>query len=157
MNHNQYRIRIENDDELAAAREIAAYHRVGLREVTEPKEGQLAELVDPVTAVLIAAGVVAVAKLVKDWWSRLRGGLVIDLRPGAKDMFYRDRDVEFGYVMTIAADGKVTVDVKDIPDAAQSWIEKVLELIGKPASAIADVAKSIVGSDKVKVAAPSSH
>ena len=80
------------------------------------------------TAVLIGAGVVAGIKLLMDWWGRRKGGLVIDLRPDAKDLFYRDDALDYEYVVTLPADGgKVTVEVKDNPDAATTWINKVIE------------------------------
>ena len=63
-----------------------------------------------------------------DWWERRKGGLVIDLRPDAKDLFYRDDALDYEQVVTLPADGgKVTVEVKDNPDAATTWINKVIE------------------------------
>lgn len=150
MDTTTVRIRIESADELVAARE-AAGPDIALREVTEPVEGEPTTLVEPVTAILVGAAVVAVARIVKDWWSRLRGGLVVDLRPEATDMFYRDRDLEFGYIATIAADGTVTVNVKDIPDAAENWISTLLGLVGKPAAEVAEAASTLIGAGKVTI------
>lgn len=155
---DQYRIRIADDDELVAVREAveAAAHAsdqpVTVEEVTEPPvPGEPERLVGAVTAVLVGAAVVALSHVVYEWWKKTRGGLVIDLRPGAADMFSRDRDLEFGYVATIAEDGTVTLDVKDVPDRSAEWVTKVIELVGKPASAVADAAKKIVGEQKVSV------
>ena len=42
------------------------------------------EVIEPVSAILIGAGVVAGANFVLDWWDRRKGGLVINLRPDAE-------------------------------------------------------------------------
>jgi hypothetical protein len=82
---------------------------------------------EPVTAILISGGVLALGKFALDWWDRLRGGLVIDLRPGAEDNLYRDRDVPVGFVVTFLADGKVTIDTKDLPkDAAERLLGQII-------------------------------
>jgi hypothetical protein len=103
-----YRIRIADESDLVAAREAVTSLSsdpalsLSVEELrTEPVEGEPERLVEPVTAILVGAGVVALSQLVKEWWKRARGGLVIDLQPGAIDMFRRDRALEFGYVATV--------------------------------------------------------
>ena len=148
-------IRIDDDEDLAAAREAAERQGVALEEVTGPPSGGLDSQVDPVTAVLIGAGVVAGIKLLMDWWGRRKGGLVIDLRPDAKDLFYRDDALDYEYVVTLPADGgKVTVEVKDNPDAATTWINKVIEGGFKSFTDLATEAKKAVGADKVETVEP---
>ena len=149
------RIRIDDDEDLAVAREAAERQGVGLVEVTGPPSGGLDSQVDPVTAVLIGAGVVAGIKLLMDWWGRRKGGLVIDLRSDAKDLFYRDDALDYEYVVTLPADGgKVTVEVKDNPDAATTWINKVIEGGFKSFTDLATEAKKAVGADKVETVEP---
>ena len=147
------RIRIDDNEDLEAARAAADLHAVELREMTPPPSDELEEHIEAVTAVLIGAGVVAGVKFVMDWWDRRQGGLVIDLRPEALDMFYRDRDLTFGYVVTIPVEGgQVTVDVRKIPDAAETWVTEVVKLGFKTVSDAAQAADTIVGAARVQVA-----
>lgn len=129
MEHVELRLRLEDEQELAAAMEVAEQEPEVTAEVQAPETEPGAEvLVEPVTAMLIGAGVLAAAKFLMDWWQKVRGGLVIDQRPGAKDDIYRDRDVPWGYVVVYPADGgEVKVEVKDAPkDAAERWISEVI-------------------------------
>jgi hypothetical protein len=108
--------------------------------------------VEPVSAILIGAGVVAAAKLVLDWWDKVRGGLVIDQRPGAEDLIYRDKDVPYGWVLVFPPDGgTVKVEVKDASeDAAERWISAVITGAFDTVGQLAEAAKEAVGDNKVE-------
>ncbi|HOC13957.1 MAG TPA: hypothetical protein PLL50_09485 [Propionicimonas sp.] len=145
-------IKIEDNDDLTAAYAAASATGVPVQAVTPPPSGDLEAQIEPVTAVLIGAGVVAAVKLILDWWERRKGGLVIDLRKDATDMFYRDKDLTYGFVATIPEKGgKVTVDVKDLPDAATTWINLVITSAFKTVQDAAKAAKAAVGDSKVSV------
>ena len=154
MSDRKITISIDDDEDLVAARSAAEHQGVSYQEVTGEPSGDLEELVEPVTAVLIGAGVVAGVKMVMDWWERRKGGLVIDLRPDAKELIRRDRNLSYGFVVTFPPEGgKVTVDVKDVPDAAEKWVAEVINGAFKSVKDVADAAAKTVGKDKVEEAA----
>jgi hypothetical protein len=94
--------------QVPAVRELAAAH--GAEVVEIPSRG--IEPVATVTLALVgtAAAVRAATHVVEEL---IRGGQVIDLRPGAPRPFYRSRDVAYGIVIVLAVDGKVTATVKN--------------------------------------------
>lgn len=99
-----------DSSQVSPVRERAAAQGVKVEEIRELG----IEPVVTVTLVLVgaAAAVHAVLRLVEQL---LKGGQVIDLRPGAAKAFYRTKDVTYGIVIVVAVDGQVTVTVKD-PD-----------------------------------------
>jgi hypothetical protein len=141
----QIRIGIDELDDLTAIQDLA--DDVDLEEVIGDGAGGLDTLVEPVTAVLIGAGVVAIAKLVWSWWDRRRGGLVIDQRPGATDTIRRDPDVPWGWAVVYPPDGgKVDIQTKDEPkDAWERLLGDVLSGTLKGAGDVAEKAKSQLG------------
>lgn len=155
MAETEIRIHIADEEDLIAARKAAAAQGVAIEERTGPPSGDLDPQIEPVTTVLIAAGVIAGVKMLMDWWQRRRGGLVIDLRSDAKDTFYRDAALDYEQIVTYHADGKkVTVDVQDNPDAATEWINKVIESGFKTFTDLVEAAKKTVGADKVTTTTP---
>jgi hypothetical protein len=147
------RVRVRDDDDLAAAETVAAAIPDLEMEAStgEPKAG-VAGQIEPITAILIAAGVAATAKFLADWWEHRRGGLVIDQRPDANDDIYRDPDVPWGYIIVFPRDGgAVKIETQDQPkDAVHQLLEK---LIGSAFTSAADIAKSarqVVPEDKVE-------
>jgi hypothetical protein len=150
MNQDGITIGIDDEDDLVAARAAAEAHGVALREITGEPSGDLEELVEPVTMVLIGTAAVAGVKMVMDWWEHRRGGLVIDQRPGADPTIHRDRELPYGWIATYPADGgKVTVAVKDDPDAAEKWVSEVLKGVLGSAKEVADAAAKTVGKEHV--------
>ena len=108
------------------------------------------EVIEPVTAMLIAGGVVAVAKFVSDWIERRRGGLVLDLRPGTEHEIRRDPEVPFGFIVVIQSDGAVKIDVKDAPkDAMERLLSQIIDKTFSTAAAIAKAAGKELGDDKI--------
>lgn len=95
--------------ELPAVHELAAAHGVELQEV--PRRG-----IEPVTTVtLVLMGAATAVGALQHTLEQRKGGQVIDLRPGAPRAIYRTPDVVYGTVVVLAADGTVTVEVKE-PD-----------------------------------------
>lgn len=158
MDEVQIRIRLDDDASLAAALEAAEEQGATAETVSAPAGGGVGQQFAPVVAILIGAGVIAAAKIITDWWERVRGGLVVDQRPGAADMIYRDADVPFGYVLVFPTDGgSVKVEVKDAPkDAMQAWISEVISGGLKTVSELAKAAKEVAGAGKVDVEASAS-
>jgi hypothetical protein len=98
-------------------RATAADHGVRAEEL--PTRG-----LEPVTTVTFALlGAAAAVATVVGLLERHKGGQVIDLRPGAPRAFYRSRDVVYGLVVLIAADGRVLVEVKEPTDTFATAIQ----------------------------------
>lgn len=94
-------------DELEAVRELAERNGVSISEV--PIRGM-----EPITTItLVLLGTPAAVGMVSYLIDQSKGGQVIDLRPGARRAFYRTKEVVYGLVVVVAADGKVTVEVKE--------------------------------------------
>jgi hypothetical protein len=145
-------IRIDDDEDLRAAHEAADSVGVDILESPgEPPEGPVDQIV-PIVAVLIGAGVLGAGKFIMTWWEKRRGGLVIDLRPDAKDQIYRDHDVPWGYIVVFPADGgEVKIETKDEPkDSIERLIDSVTSGVIESAKAVADAAKDAVGAGKVE-------
>jgi hypothetical protein len=151
MNEVSLRLKVLDEDDLITALDIADTAEISVEATTDTHTGQVAGQVEPVTAVLVAAGVTAAAKFIVDWWDRLRGGLVIDQRPGRQDDIYRDRDVPFGYIVVFPPDGKtVKIETRDAPkDAAERLLGAVISGGLTTAKEVAEAAKAAVGHQNV--------
>ena len=155
MTEKTVRIRIADDDDLAAAQSVAEQYPDVKVEATSGPPGQGVQgQIEPISAILIGAGVAFIAKFVTDWWDKRRGGLVIDQRASAKDQIYRDNDVPYGYIVIFAADGgSVKVETKDMPkDAIHQLLESVISGAFTSATEIATAARETVEDAKVEVA-----
>lgn len=144
------RMRIEEPEDLASVQSWASEHDDATYEVltTDEDEGLA---IEPVTAVLIGAGILALAGFVRNWIISQQGGTVVDMRPDATDQIYRDKDVNYGWLLVITADGKVEVNVKDAPkDSSERLIEQVISGALKGVKEVAEKAKELLGGDKVK-------
>lgn len=96
-----------NPEDLDKAREAAAEHGVDLEELR-------VRGIEPVlTITLVLTGGAVAVGTVAHLIDREKGGQVIDLRPGAPKVLYRSKDVLYGLVIVLTADGKVTVEVKE--------------------------------------------
>lgn len=150
----QLRVQVDDLDDLQFAQSWAGNEEgAGYEVVTEGDDGGLA--IEPVTAVLIAAGVLALARFILDWFNDRKGGTVVDLRPGREDQVYRDKDLNYGWILVISADGqKVEINVKDAPKTAtERLLGSVISGALKSASDIAEEAKAALGAEKVKAVA----
>ena len=152
MTNSNIRLGLDDDEALAAALEVADATPSVTAEVESIPGGEAGALVEPVTVMLIGAGVLAAAQFILGWWERVRGGLVIDQREGAERTVYRDRDVPWGYVVVFPADGgKVTVETKDAPkDATERLIGQVVSGVLGSADAVKAAVKELLGEGKAK-------
>jgi hypothetical protein len=137
------------EEDLAAAQELARSGRVELQ--IEPQ----AEILDPLTYILIGAGLVAAVKFTIDLVERIKGGVVIDLQPSAKSVIRRDRAIPYGWAVVMAADGKsVKIETHDAPkDAAERLLEDIINGVFKNSDGIAKAAKDALGAAKVEAPA----
>lgn len=133
-------MRIRLDDSVSLAAALAAAQEVPEAQaemVSAEGEGPT-ELMEPITAVLVGAAVLLVARFIQNWWERVQGGLVIDLRENATDTVYRTEKVPWGYVVTLpAAGGTVTIDVKDEPK------DSVERLVGQLVSGVLGTVEAV--------------
>jgi hypothetical protein len=149
----QLRLRTVDTEDLDAAYGLADERpEVDLEASTGAPGGGIEGQVEPITAVLIGAGVVTAVKFVLDWWDKRRGGLVIDQRPSAKDQLYRDPDVPYGVVVVFAAKGgRVKVQMHDMPkDAMQQLLEAVVSGAYKSVADLAKLAKDTLPKAEVE-------
>lgn len=143
---------LETDDLDAAYRLADDRPEVDLQARSDEPGGGIEGQVAPITAVLIAAGVTAMAKFVLDWWDKRRGGLVIDQRADAQDQIYRDTDLPYGVVVVFAAEGgQVKVHTHDMPrDGMQQLLEAV---VGGAHKTVAELAQLAGAQPQAKVEA----
>jgi hypothetical protein len=107
--------------------------------------------------VLVAGGALLVGKFVVDLIDRLRGGVVIDLRPDATNFVSRNRDVPYGWAVVRAAGGTVSINVHDAPkDASERLLGMIIDGVIKSAGEVAEEAVKSLGADKVEQDPPSS-
>ena len=140
----QIRILFDNEQELADAKRTALQLQVDFQ--VEPKS----QFVDPVTAVLIGGGALLLGKFVVDLIEQIKGGVLVDLRPGAKALVTRTKEMPYGWVTVIARDGTVKIEVRDAPkDASERLIGQIIEGGLKSAKEVATAAVEALGKGKV--------
>jgi hypothetical protein len=153
MTQVQVRIRMDEASDLEVAQDYA-YDQPALEfeATTDAPSGGIEAQIEPVTAVLVAAGAATVVKFVMDWWEKRRGGLVLDMRPKAKDQIYRDADVPYGVVLIYPQDGSlVKVETHDMPkDGMQQLLEAVVSGAYKTVADLAKAAKKALPDASVK-------
>jgi hypothetical protein len=138
-------------DELEQAQLAARAVHVDLQ--TEPRP----EIIPAIAVVLVAGGALLVGKFVVDLIDRLRGGVVIDLRPDATNFVSRNRDVPYGWAVVRAAGGTVSINVHDAPkDASERLLGMIIDGVIKSAGEVAEEAVKSLGADKVEQDPPSS-
>ncbi len=153
MSDVKIRIRVEEMADLEAAHGCAkAQEDIRMEAIVGTPSGEVEVQMAPITAVLIAAGVAVVAKFVADWWERLRGGLVIDMRPNAEDQIRRDRNVPYGIIVIFPTDGgQVKIESHDMPkDGIQQLLEFVISGAYKTVLDIAKIAKKALPDASVE-------
>lgn len=91
--------------------------------------------VDGVSVTLLIIGSAAAVGAVASLLDQRKGGQVFDLRPGAPRFAYRTKDVTHGFVAVIAADGTLTVEVKE----PRGMFGQVIDVLG-------DVLKDATGA-----------
>lgn len=132
----------------------------GVPDVTAAAEGQAVDLqveanthvLDPITWVLLGGGVVALVKITSDLIERRRGGVIIDLRPGATRELRRSQDAPAGWVFVFAADGTVKIETRDAPrDAMERLLTSMTSGVIKGAIEINEAAINELGPGKASV------
>lgn len=121
-------------------REVAAKEGVTAQEVDADN------FLDPATISFIIIGAVGAVGTVTYLLERRKGGHVFDMRKDAPKPEYRSKDIEYGLIKIIAADGKVTIEVKEprgligqVLDAVKGIITATVEATAK---AVGDAAKA---------------
>jgi hypothetical protein len=132
----------DEDADLAALGEASG--------LTRSEEDDVQDLfLDPITAAVLIGGALVAARFVLHVIDVYRGGVEINLTvkpPTVK----RNKEVPFGYVVTLTADGKVDVNTKDEPkDAIERMVESILKL---PVDATVSTVKAAI--EAAKQAAP---
>ncbi len=120
----------------------------------EAEEAEVHGIEPVITVTLLLFGAAAAVGAVQQLVESHKGGQMIDLRPNAPKIAYRDKGVVYGTVIMIATDGKVTVEVHE----PKGMFGQVMEALTKVAvdtatasiEAIGEAAKKIVG-DKADV------
>lgn len=105
---------------------------------------------DPGTVTVLIIATVAAYGIIERALNVHRGGQVIDARPDAPRLTYRDKDLEYGFVVVRAADGGVAVST----DGSKDTLEQVIGLLrkmvptlgGKPAAEMAADVEAAVGA-----------
>jgi hypothetical protein len=129
-------------DDLVAIGQSAAKHGVIQEAVDESTAEQLE--IGILAAVLLIGVGLAVSRVIVDLWERWRGGLEIDLTKQPTKIS-RNHEIPMGYIVTLMANGKVQIEVKDEPkDSIERLTEAILKL---PVAATVDTAKEVI--DKV--------
>lgn len=155
MTNVQIRIRMEEAADLEVAQSFANEQPdLHVEATAGAPRGGIEGQIEPVTAVLIAAGAAAVAKFLMDWWEKRRGGLVVDMRPDAKDQIYRDRDAPYGFVLIFPSDGgQVKIETRDMPkDATQQLLEAVISGAYKTVMDLAKAAREALPKASIEEA-----
>ncbi len=100
-----------------------------LEGLTRGDEHEVEELaLDPLTAAVLVGVGLAVGKFVLRVINEYRGGVRLDLT-SKPAVIKRDREVPYGWIVTLAADGKVEIETKDEPkDSIERMVEAVLKL-----------------------------
>jgi hypothetical protein len=136
-------------------REMTTVDAADVEEIRKAAESEGVQLEEPprrelepvTTVVLILIGTAVAVAAVMSFIERRKGGQVIDLRPGAPSIAYRDKGVTYGLVVILAADGTVTVEVKQPKDmfvqVVEALVKSLLDL-GTTASAGAIAASASV-------------
>jgi hypothetical protein len=106
---------------------------------------------DLATFVEIIGGVTVLRLIIERWQDRRQGGQIIDLRPGAAKIVYRDRGLLFGYVLMVLTDGRVEVQVND-RDRLSEIVDRLVAAFSKggavtTADKALPIVQSLVGGD----------
>lgn len=112
-----------NDDrELAVLRDVC-----GALDITMERASPRG--VDPGVVWLLVGPATLVYLAIERWQDRRAGGQVIDARPGADPVAYRDPGVMFGLVVIYGTDGTVQVQVKEPTSQLTAVVRAVVEAV----------------------------
>lgn len=151
LERKSIRVAVGGKEEARIAEEVA--NAAGLDLQIQPRP----QFAEPVTVLLVGAGTLVLAKFIVDLVDRLRGGIVIDLRPAANTFVRREHSVPYGWALVLAVDGRsVAIETHDAPkDAAERLISEFIAGTLKNSAEIIKAATAAVGGAKVKEGPPS--
>lgn len=139
----EWKTLVVDPSEVRFVEEAAAGHDVTVEQV-----GQRG--IEPVsTVILTLVGLATAVSTVERLLEQRRGGQLIDLRPGTEMPFRRTRDLMYGIVVVIAADGKVTLEVRE-PDGMFGKVISTLPRLlptGSTAKQVAQTVTKAFGAD----------
>ena len=124
-------------------RALAAEHGVEVERVQDEA------FIEPVTATLVLFGASAAVATVSALVEQFKGGQVFDLRENAPRQAYRSKDVVYGLVEIIAADGTVTVEVREprgmFGEVLDALRQTLLGLVNPSSASVKEKAAEAVG------------
>ena len=113
-------------------------------------ESSYENAIDPISAVIMIGGALALGKFAMRVWNEYRGGVVLDLSLQPVEI-RRSRDVPYGTFLTIARDGSnVGIELADEPtDSIERIVTAVLGgELGNTATEIQSVVDSLLSREK---------
>ncbi|MGD0706690.1 MAG: hypothetical protein ABSA02_43285 [Trebonia sp.] len=122
------RVLAVDDSELEAVRNLA--HKCGVR--VEQLDASSLEPISTVTLLLF--GTVAAISSVIQAVEHIRGGQVIDLRSETQKAIYRTKDLAYGTVVIITADGQLTVRITEPQKTIAKATARLPEIISAAGS-----------------------
>lgn len=134
---------VVDPSDVPIVRDLASARGVVVKEYSERG-------IEPVsTTTLALVGTAAAISGLRQALERRKGGQMIDLRPGAEKLAYRTTDLEYGIVVIIAGDGKVTVKINKPDDVFEKVISALPKLLpgGTTKQQAARVIEETLGSD----------
>lgn len=136
-------------EELADVEELAATAGIDLQVQPTP------QALETLVVFAVTGGVLLVSQFLVDLFDRLRGGVVIDLRPSAQHLVRRDRDVPYGWALVCAIDGTVSIQTHDAPEnAAERLLGRIIDGVLQGVQNIAEAARQSLGSSHVREQPP---
>lgn len=143
---------VVNGQEVKILEGLAAEHGVKLRSTK-------AQGVDPITAaVIVLVGSYLAVTTVREQFEKRRGGQVIDLRPQAQTLAYRDPQLRHDLILILTADGQVKINHLPLPADSGRVIESLTQMLVKIAqpdvqSAAAVAREQLGNSTSIEVSA----
>jgi hypothetical protein len=104
---------------------------------------------DAIMMLALVGAPAVVSFVVERWHDRLRGGQIIDLRPGAPTVARRDPELLYGLVIVHAVDGTVTIHVHEPRSQTLELVQAVIAAlsgrIGASAKDVQGTATEVLG------------
>lgn len=132
---------VVDPDDVAFLKQLVSENGVTAQEVDQDN------FLDPLTVSFILLGSTAAVGTVTYLLDRRKGGQVFDLRKDAPRAEYRSKDIQYGLVKIVSADGKVTVEVKEPRGLIGQVIDAIKGIITEVAGAgTKSVAEAVKGA-----------
>ena len=142
MNPEQTLVAVDPEDR-ASVLEFARENGIEIEDVTT-------RALEPVTAVsLVLVGSALAVGSVLDFIDRLKGGQVVDLRPDSQRQAYRSKDLAYGLVLIMTADGRIAVEVREPRGVFGQVLDTIRgvigDAVGQPAGTIEAALRQALG------------